>query len=130
MALAVGSQTSPTVSQEANQMKPNDATQTQTQTSNQPSSGVTSGPAANSNVVPDTSVSKQQAANQPNAVGSTTSGSPELGTTGNAAAGVGAPGTPGKNGTEAGAAPSQRRSSSLDLPSACLGEWLHSSGDR
>jgi hypothetical protein len=102
VALAIGSSNSPTVSQEANQAKMDNASPSQSigagkgpataQTSNTAASGVTSGPAVNSNVVPNTSVAKQET-------------SKPATTTGKAAIGVGAPGTPAKHGTEGGPAP-------------------------
>jgi hypothetical protein len=112
LALAVGQQTSPTVSQEVqsnmgsgdagtlndnskqtNLGQPGTAGALQTQAGGQ-SAGVTSGPAAGSNVAPGTAVAKQDKMGQ-----QSTSGGTHM--SGKAAAGVGAPGP----GTEAGKAP-------------------------
>jgi hypothetical protein len=101
LAMAVGNQNSPTVKQEANQAATGGGS---SQTSEPPASGVTSGPAAHSNVVPNTAVPKNENASQTNAENRAT-GSSEMSTAGKAATGVGAPGAAAKPGTEAGAAP-------------------------
>ncbi len=62
--------------------------------------GVTSGPAAHSNVVPGAAAAKQGNAGQESTA--------QLDTSGKAATGVGAPGTPAKTGTESGEAPKSK----------------------
>ena len=69
-------------------------------TGHEGSNGVTSGPASNSNVVPGTAAAKQGNAGQESTA--------QLDTSGKAATGVGAPGTPAKTGTELGEAPKSK----------------------
>ena len=72
--------------------------------------GTTSGPAANSNVVPNTAVTKDQKNGEMHTAQTGTNGSSEMSSSHKASLGAGAPGTAAKPGTEAGTAPAHETS--------------------
>jgi len=72
--------------------------------------GTTSGPAAHSNAVPNTAVTKEQKSGAMETAQTGTNGSSEMKTTGKASLGAGAPGTAAKPGTEAGGAAGHKAS--------------------